>query len=214
MVVAATDPYGNPDMSYSGRVTITLPGQPGLTTTVEAVNGVATFSGLTLDANAQGGSIQVAGGGLTAASTGPVEVNSGSNAQAPTISGELVVMSQKKNKKGKPVGKAVPQGFTLDFSTAMNAATAGSTGNYRITANSTKHAKKKTIPPPTPVAFNAAYNAATNSVTLTLAGKQAFAKGGQITVSYDAVTSASGDSLDSSDATFTIAPKGTSVGPG
>ena len=118
---------------------------------------------------------------------------------------------QKKNKKGKPVGKPVLQGFTLDFSTAMNAATAGSAGNYRMTATSTKHAKKKTIPPPTSVGFTARYNAATNSVMLTLAGKQAFAKGGQITVSYSVVTSASGVGLDSSDATFTINPKGTSI---
>ena len=90
----------------------------------------------------------------------------------------------------------------------MNAATAGSAGNYRMTATSTKHAKKKTIPPPTPVAFTARYNAATNSVTLTLAGKQAFAKGGQIAVIYGAVTSASGDGLGSSDATFTIDAEG------
>ncbi len=214
MVVSAEDPYGNVATSFDGTVTIALPGQSGSTIPVQAADGVATFTGLTLDPTAQGHPIQVTGGGLTAASTGPVAVNSVSNAQPPTITGELVVMSQKKNKKGKPVGKAVLQGFTLDFSTAMNAASAESTGNYRMTATSTKHAKKKTIPPPTPVAFTAAYNAATNSVTLTLAGKQAFAKGGQITVSYSAVTSVSGVSLDSSDATFTIQPKGTSVTPG
>ena len=211
VVVAAEDPYRNVDPSFNGGVTITLPGQPATTVTAQATDGVATFAGLTVDATSQGGSIQVGGGGLTAGSTGPVSVSGGSNGPGggsngpgggsngpgngssptgptPTITGEQVVMFQKKNKKGKPVGKAKLQGFTLDFSTAMNAATAGSTGNYQMTATSTKHAKKKTIPPPTPVAFTAAYNAANNSVTLTLAGKQAFAKGGQIAVSYGAVT--------------------------
>ena len=230
VVVAAEDPFGNVDTSFDGGVTITLPGQPATIVTGQATDGVATFANLTLDATSQGGSIQVGGGGLTTGSTGPVSVNSGSTSQGggsngpgngssptpptPTITGEQVVMFQKKNKKGKPVGKAVLQGFTLDFSTAMNAATAGSTGNYQMTATSTKHAKKKTIPPPTPVAFTAAYNAATNSVTLTLAGKQAFAKGGQITVIYSAVTSEGGTTLDPGDATFTITPKGKGITPG
>ena len=176
--------------------------------------GVATFNDLA-DSVAETIVLDFTGSVLPSVSSTPIKVvtNGGGNnpEPAPTITGEVVVMSQKKNKKGKPVGKPVLQGFTLDFNTAMNAATAGSTGNYRITATSTKHAKKKTIPPPTPVAFTATYNAATNSVTLTLAGKQAFAKGGQITVSYSAVTSEGGDSLDSSDATFTIAPKGTGI---
>ena len=241
IVVAAEDSYGNVDTSFDGSVTITLPDQPPTTVTAQATDGVATFANLTLDATSQGGSIQVGGGGLTAGATGPVSVSGGSTSQGggstsqgggstsqgggsngpgngssptpptPTITGEQVVMFQKKNKKGKPVGKPLLQGFTLDFSTAMNATTAGSTGNYRMTAASTKHAKKKTIPPPTPVAFTAAYNPVTNSVMLTLAGKQAFAKGGQITVSYGAVTSASGVSLDPSDAMFTINPKGTSI---
>ena len=231
VVVAAEDTYGNVDASFDGSVTITLPGQPrddrhgashGRRGDVRQPHARRDLTGWLdpgwrrrVDRRIDGPRFgqrrldpRVAAAARTAGQrllpTPPT----------PTITGEQVVMFRKTNKKGKPVGKAVLQGFTLEFSTAMNAATAGSAANYRMTATSTKHAKKKTIPPPTPVAFTAAYNAATNAVTLTLAGKQAFAKGGQITVSYGAVTSASGDSLDSSDATFTIAPKGTSVTPG
>jgi hypothetical protein len=53
-----------------------------------------------------------------------------------------------------------------------------------------------------------------HSVTLTLAVKQAFAKGGQIMVSYGAVTSDQGFALDPSHATFTILPKATGIAPG
>ena len=50
MVVAAEDGDGNVDTSFSGNVTITDWWQTlGGTTTVTAVNGVATFSDLTLD---------------------------------------------------------------------------------------------------------------------------------------------------------------------
>ena len=81
VVNSAEDPYGNVDTSFNGGVTITLPDQPSTTVTAQARNGVATFAGLTLDATAQGGSIQVSGGGLTAGSTGPVSVNGGSTSQ-------------------------------------------------------------------------------------------------------------------------------------
>jgi hypothetical protein len=50
-----------------------------------------------------------------------------------------------------------------------------------------------------------------HAVTLTLVGKQAFAKGGQITVSYGAVTSDQGVALPPNDARFTILPKATGV---
>jgi autotransporter-associated beta strand protein len=50
LVVAAEDGLGNVDTSYSGSVTVTDYDQMlGGTTTVTAVDGVATFSGLTLD---------------------------------------------------------------------------------------------------------------------------------------------------------------------
>ena len=55
------------------------------------------------------------------------------------------------------------------------------------------------------------YDPVKHAVTLTLVGKQAFAKGGQITVSYGAVTSDQGVALPPNDARFTILPKATGV---
>ena len=235
MVVAAEDPFGNVDTSFDGSVTITLPGQPWPHVTEPAQDGVATFAGLTAGATAGGldpGSRRRTGRridrprdgerrlGLVGQRLGLVGQRPGSNAPAtaqrtrrsPTIIGEQVVMFQKKNKKGKAVGKPVVQGYKLIYSTAMDGATAGLSSNYELTATSTKHAKKKTIPAPTPVGLSAAYDPATNTVTLTLQGKQTFAKGGQLTVIYSppsGVSSASEVPLASSDATFTIPPKGT-----
>ena len=187
---------------------------------------MATFTNLTLDTTAQSGSIQVTGVGVnaidglspsggegrTAARTirGMVSANS----PVPTIIGEQVVMFRKKNKKGKPVGKARLQGYKIIYSTAMDAATAGLAANYHMTAVSTKHARKKTIPAPTHVTLTAAYDATTNTVTLTLVGKQEFAKGGELTVIYvppTGVSSASEVPLASSDARLTIQRKGTGI---
>ena len=127
------------------------------------------------------------------------------------------MLFQKRNKKGKAVGKPVVEGYKLIYSTAMDGATAGLASNYELTAASTKHAKKKTIPAPTPVGLSAAYDASSNTVTLTLLGKQTFAKGGQLKVIYSpptGVSSASEVPLASGDATFTIRPKGTAITPG
>ncbi len=241
VVVAAEDPYGNVDTSFDGDVTITLPGQGGLTATEPAQDGVATFAGLTAGASAGGNPIQASGGGLAGGSTGPVTVSGGSgssgngsgssgngsgsnapgnstaNTQVPTIIGEQVVLFRKKNKKGKAVGKPVVEGYKLIYSTAMDGATAGLSSNYELTATSTKHSKKKTIAAPTPVGLSAGYDPSTNTVTLMLQGKQTFAKGGQLTVIYappTGVSSASEVPLASSDATFTIQPKGTAITPG
>ncbi len=217
MVVATEDQFHNVNTSYDGSVTIALANDPGLTTTVQAKDGVATFAGLTVTAAAQGGSIQATATGLTSAATPTITVTptpTPTSTPTPTITGEQVVMTQKKNKKGKPKGKPVLTGYVLDFSTAMNPATARNAANYQMTATTIKKVKKKTITGHTPVSLTAVYNAATNSVTLTLAGKQAFAKGGEITIIYTpptGVSSEAGVPLDSSDAELTISTKGTGI---
>jgi hypothetical protein len=165
--------------------------------------GVATFTGL---ADGAAGTITLAfqGGSLPSVTSSPITVS-----PSPTITGAQVVMMQKKHKKGKPA----LEGFTIDYSTAMDAATAGLAANYQLTATSTKRVKKRTITVNTPVAFSAAYNPATNSVTLTLSGKQAFAKGGMIKVN-DApggVSGAGGAPLDPSGAALVIQPKGLGI---
>jgi hypothetical protein len=205
MVVTAEDAYGNVATSFDGPVTVAPPG--GSPATVQAQGGVATFAGLTVGVSSQGQPIQVSGGGLASASYTPASVVSPA---PPTIIGESVAMSRKTNKKGKPAGKATVTGFVLQYSEAMNAATAGASSNYVLDAATVKKVKKKKVTTMAPVGFSASYNPVTNAVTLTLTGKQAFAQGGQITVNYGSggVTSEDDVALSSSDAEFTIAPKG------
>lgn len=124
---------------------------------------------------------------------------------------------QRTNKKGKKVGKPVFVGFELDYSTALNPSTAGLTANYEVTFTTTKHVKKKHVNVQKPVMFRATYNASRNSVTLTIVGKQKFAKGGQITIIAtppDGVSSATGVFLAANDTVFNILPKASSIWPG
>src|SRR5262249_33827680 len=151
--------FQNVDASFNGNVTISLPGEAGFPQTVQAQNGVATFAGVLLDASADGRQIQAMAGGLSPGTTPPISV-------IPTITGEQVLKIQKLNKKAKPVGKAVFAGFTLQYSTAMNSATAGLAANYHMVSYLTKHAKKKTFVVQTSVALTAKYDPATHSVQL------------------------------------------------
>ncbi len=122
---------------------------------------------------------------------------------------------RKTNKKGKPVGKPMIVGFALEYSTAMNPATAGLATNYQVDATAKKRVKRKEVTLLKPVAFAAAYDAATHTVTLTIQGKQTFAKGGQVSVhaSPSGATDTSGVPLDASDTAFTIAPRAKGIAP-
>jgi hypothetical protein len=82
LVVVAEDSSGNVDPSFNGSVTASVGINPGGTslggaTTVTAVAGVATFTGLTLDIAAAGYTVNLSGGGLVAASTSPIAVGAG-----------------------------------------------------------------------------------------------------------------------------------------
>ena len=139
----------------------------------------------------------------------------------PTIIGEQVLFTRKLNKKHKPIGKPVLTGFELDFSAAMDPATAGNAANYQLDWTSTKTVKKKHVTILHPVPFTVRYDAATDAVNLILSGKQAFAKGGEITVIAappNGVSSSAGTLLDGNDegvagdnGTFTILPKGRGI---
>ena len=224
VVVAAEDPFHNVDTSFNGDVTIALPGKSGVTDTVQAQHGVATFVGLELDPSASGDAIQAAGGGLNAAATVPITVTTPNSptptptSTPPTITGEQVVMKRNLNKKGKPVGKAMLLGFTLDYNTAMDSATAGLVNNYQVTSTSTRRVKKQTVPVQTPVRVTkAVYNPSTHSVTLYIQGNPKFAKGGEITVIYSppgGVSSEGKVPLDASDSEFTILRKASGINLG
>jgi hypothetical protein len=98
----------------------------------------------------------------------------------------------------------------------MNSGTAGSSANYTVSSATTKRVKNKKVTVFKPVSFSASYDAVKHTVTLTLAGKQTFATGGQITVSYappSGVSSQDGIALDSADGKFTIQKKASSITP-
>ncbi len=217
LVVSAEDSYGNVSPSFHGSVTVTLANDPAWTTTVQAQNGVATFAGLTVDSAAQGAAIQATASGLAAAATPPLNVIPiPTPTPAPTIIGALVLTSQKKNKKGKPAGKPVFVGFVLDYSTAMNPATAGLTADYQVDSAVIKRVKKKQTTVFQPVDVTAAYNPATQAVTLTIQGKPKFTAGGRIQVmaaSPNGVSSAAGVPLDANDTVLTILPKARGITP-
>jgi hypothetical protein len=80
--VTAEDAAGNPSRSYNGTVTITIgknggllmPGTLSGTTTVSAVNGVATFSDLSVDQAGNGYTLMVAAVRLTGAESKPFNI--------------------------------------------------------------------------------------------------------------------------------------------
>ncbi len=75
LTIAVVDASGNLVTSYNGSVTVALVGKTGAvklrgTLTATAVNGVATFAGLTLTKARKGNSLRFTANGLTATSTG------------------------------------------------------------------------------------------------------------------------------------------------
>jgi hypothetical protein len=128
------------------------------------------------------------------------------------VIGEQPFFQRKLNKKGKPTGKAVLSGFTLDFGVALNAAAADTAANYQLDTVTTKKVKKKIETTLHPVAnFRVSYIAASDAVQITFGSKQAFPMGGRITV-LPGLTTASGATL-TGPAVFTIAKGGTRVVP-
>src|SRR5206468_5927342 len=77
--VSAQDGAGNTDANFAGSVTIALGTNPSGgtlsgTTTVTAVNGVATFSNVRIDRAGNGYTLQAAASGLTAATSAAFNV--------------------------------------------------------------------------------------------------------------------------------------------
>ncbi len=158
---------------------------------------------------------------FAASSTGSISQTVSVPPDGPTIVGEQALFTRKLNKKHKPVGKPVLTGFSIDYSAAMDPATAGNAANYQVNWISTKRVKRKKVMVLHPVPIRVVYDAVDHSVSLLLRGKQAFATGGQITVigaSSVGVSSASGSLLDGNDeghagdnGTFTILPRARGV---
>jgi hypothetical protein len=96
-------------------------------------------------------------------------------------------------------------GFELTFNQALDAARAQNANNYAVLATS-RHGRKTVTKP---VGFQASYNPKTLVVDLVLAGRQAFPKGGQLTVNAAALgglADSAGDPLVGT-TSFTILPQ-------
>ena len=215
-VIYEEDRFGNLESGdNSTAVTATLQNGTGPllgTTMVTVSGGVAMFTNLA-DNRAENFTLNFSTGSLSTASSSPIAVT----APAPTIRLEQVVTARKTNKKGKPAGKPVFVGFAIDYSTAMDPSTAGLAANYQVAMAVTKRLKRSRITVLKPVHFTAAYHSSSDSVTLTIKGKQPFAKGGQIKVISsppNGVSSEAGVLLDISDTVFTILAKARGIEAG
>jgi hypothetical protein len=169
-VVYEEDAYGNVEVGDNSTVvTASLASGPGPlqgTATATVSGGVARFTNL---GNSSAGTIALkfSSGSVSSQATSAIQVAPNAT---PTVLGETVVMTPKTKKK-----KAAFSGFKIHYSTAMNISSVTATANYKLVAT-VKGTKTK------PVRLSAMYDASTNSVTLTIKGKNPFAKGGQLTI--------------------------------
>jgi hypothetical protein len=214
LIVTAEDPFGNVDPSFTRPVRLTLASNPGGATlggiaTVAAVNGRATFAGLSLNRAGNGYSLSTVSSGLSPAKTSAFNVM-----PAPTIVRELVLTAG--NGKQKHV-----VGFQFIFSAALDPTRAQNAANYTITQSVIQLVKRRPTTVAQPVAFRVVYNASLHAVSLMVAGKPQFAKGGRIVVKASppkGLTGTSGAYVDGNghgvpggDGVFKILPKGGGV---
>ena len=194
--ITAVDQFGNVATGYSSPVAISLPNEPGVSGSIPARNGVATFTGLTASTASPGSSIQITAAGFKPISSKPVPINPPVVSTPPTVDTEQVWTTQKTNSKGKKIGKPIFTGFKIVFSEAMSQATAGSIAGYQVDRIVTKTVKRKKKPSLVPVvSFTPSFNPSNNTVSLMISGKNLFKLGGQITIVTtppNAVTSSAG----------------------
>ncbi len=93
LTVSAEDAAGNVDGTFQGSVTLALVSNPGNSTlggtlTVTASQGVAAFTGLTLNNVANGYTLEASSGGLSSATTGAI------NVVAPSSAGQVYYTEQ------------------------------------------------------------------------------------------------------------------------
>jgi hypothetical protein len=210
LTVSVTYQTGLVDAGYNGQVTLALGSNPGGATlggtlTVSAKNGVATFTGLSLNKLGTGYRLMAYIDPLTTTLTTPVNV-----VQPPVIVGEKVLYAGKGRRRHVV-------GFELDFSKALDPTRAANMANYTLTQSLPQH---RTLVAQ-PLALQAAYNPTARSVTLMLTGKARFAAGGRLVVSAQSpagVTDTGGVYLDGGNqgmpgdnGVFLIAPGGTTI---
>jgi ELWxxDGT repeat protein len=129
---------------------------------------------------------------------------------APTIIGEQAIFHRRVNKRGKPVGRAVLAGFTLEFSRPMSASVLNF-ADYQLEEVRAKATGRTKLAEFKPVGLTVSYDTSSNTVTVGLAGKHAFAKGGVLAVNT-ALASTAGKSLGGN-TTFAISAGAKSITP-
>jgi hypothetical protein len=208
LVVMAEDRFGNVDPSFNGTEALSLANNPGGatlggTSTVVANGGTAAFAGLTLDKGGGGYTLQVTGNGLTAA------VTDGFGVIPPPVT-VLNVSLQNQNAGRRKTTMVI----VVQFSAALDAATAANPGAYTLTTVSQgkKHPSK-------PLALaQPSYNAAAHSVTLRPLKSLVLSPPVQLRLNASALTDAQGRPLDGNhdgqpggDFTATLSKGGVSV---
>src|SRR3989454_1704011 len=135
--VTALDPAGNPVPSFTGSVTVALGSNPGGstlsgTTTVAAVNGMASFSPLTLDKTGTGYALTATATGLNAATSSGFNITPGAAAQlgvgtqpSTTVAGQQITPAGKV-RAPEALGN-VATGFTGAVAIALGSNPSGST---------------------------------------------------------------------------------------
>jgi virginiamycin B lyase len=229
--VAAKDQFGNVDTNFSGTVTATLGTNPGGSGTVlsgptsvavtpaSATPGLAVFSGLSLNNAGNGYTLNISSSPSRKGTTvGPFDVSGTppTPPTPPTIISAAPVFHQNLKKNGKPKGKPVLVGYTINFSTAMDTTALSNSNNYVFDIFVIKkeklpgHKRKVAVPVPTPIGFQVMSFTST-SVTLAFTGKQKFSKGGQIVLEASGIDDAAGVFL-TQNGVLSIANGGKSIG--
>jgi uncharacterized repeat protein (TIGR01451 family) len=187
LVVEALDGFGDVDPSFSGSVSVALASNPGGGSlggpqSVTASGGVATFSGLTLSAAANGATLQINSGNLAPATTGGIAVI------PPPTTVQGVAPEKVSAGKRKPATTLI----TIQFNEAVNASQAQNPASYTLStvAQGKKHPSK-------PLAIaQVSYNPATHIATLTPAKKLVLSPPVQIQINSSNLTDAFGRPLD------------------
>jgi streptogramin lyase len=223
-LTVAIESGGDVDTGYDGSVSLALAsasagGSLVGTTTVTAVNGIATFTGLSLNHPGRF-SIEVRSGTATPAILGPINVTgpTGSSPVAPPGNAPTgpVVLSEQLVIAGKGKNRYVA-GVVLTFSSALDPVTAGKSSNYTV-SQVTKAGRVKAVKP---IRLRAAYMAARDAVKLTFTGKPRFTAGGELLLTASGQTgiaSAAGVPLEGNmgnepgaNAIYTILPDGRGI---
>ena len=223
MVVSATAAGGAINTAFSGNITLQLANNPGGSflgglTTVAAHNGVAVFTGLTLNNPGSSYIITASTPGLVGAPSAPFSISS-----PPLVQSATVLVTQRRNRRGRPIGRPVLSGYQFTFNAPMSASVANP-ANYQVGFYVRQRVRVR-VGRRFVVRNQLALRATGFSVTMPsnntvqiLTGRQRFPMGGEIILLAAGITSAQGGLLDGNgmgqggvNASYAVGPRGMSL---